>query len=283
MPDDFHKVTLPFILAALHTSEQDLKDQGLDAEELLLIYNDYLTRLSDLATIAEFISVTLQKSPRVYTIKHRTKDPLHLLQIIIRKKKEYPERIINHQNYLSYINDLIGLRILHIYKKDWVEIGAFIQERWALKRKPHVYIKHSDIKSDTTSYTCKSIVHPAGYSAVHFVIETTPYKQCYYAEIQLRTLFEEAWSEIDHNIRYPDHAHYTLLDDLLQLLNKFTGNADELASLIRILSREFSNHTAAETTKPEVTETLKMHLNNLQLPEKEKQLLYQKIFKIISS
>jgi putative GTP pyrophosphokinase len=41
---------------------------------------------------------------------------------------------------------------------------------------------------------------------VHYVVRTQAKKQRYFVEIQLRTLFEEGWSEIDHAVRYPEES-----------------------------------------------------------------------------
>jgi len=269
--------TSNFILSELNESDKDLRAKGLSADTLAAIYNDYLARLSELAEIAEQLTRTLQKAEGVHTLKHRLKDPLHLLQKIIRKKKEYPGRDLHTGNYLDYINDLIGVRILHLYKADWKTIGDYIEQVWPLKRKAYAYINQHDTAEHIQlfkSCNCKILEHPTGYRAVHFVIATQPNKQRYYAEIQLRTLFEEAWSEIDHHVRYPNHEHSALLDDLLRLLNIFTSNADETATQIQALANELNNPS---TQKEKVKSQFRAHISKLPIPEPDKQQLYSKI------
>ena len=55
-------------------------------------------------------------------------------------------------------------------------------------------------------------------------------------EIQVRTILEEAWSEIDHIIRYPYEDGKKALPPYLLFLNRLLGNADEMGSFIKLLS-----------------------------------------------
>ena len=45
--------------------------------------------------------------------------------------------------------------------------------------------------------------HHFGYRSVHYLLKSLPGKRVHIAELQVRTLFEEGWSEIDHQVRYP--------------------------------------------------------------------------------
>ena len=52
-------------------------------------------------------------------------------------------------------------------------------------------------------------------------------------EIQGRTLFEEGWSEVDHDIVYPYYQDDEMLKDFSTLLNRLSGMADEMSSYFR--------------------------------------------------
>ena len=270
------KATIPFILSLLDESEEELRAQHINPKDLLCIYNDYLSRQTELTDIAEFISRLMHKAEGVHSIKYRVKEPQHLLKKIIRKKKEYPQRTITISNYMDLINDLVGVRVLHLHKEDWEGIGLYIQEKWKLKREPYAYVKSvqkSRSVNKFNAFGCKVLMHPSGYKAIHFVIETKPEKQRYFAEIQLRTLFEEGWSEIDHSIRYPDHNNSELLDCMLQLLNKLTTQADEMASHMRMLTNKL-NEFKQQAGNRNVTAELRAFVDELQLQQEEKQQLY---------
>ena len=55
----------------------------------------------------------------------------------------------------------------------------------------------------------------------------------HYIEIQGRTLFEEGWSEIDHDIVYKSGLNDEMLEDYSRMLNRLSGLADEMSSYFR--------------------------------------------------
>jgi putative GTP pyrophosphokinase len=272
------RADLPFILSILEESEVELHAIGIDPNNLVDIYNDYTSRQTELTDIAQFISRKMLKVSAVHSVKFRIKEPLHLLKKIIRKRREYPERNTTTANYLHFINDLIGVRVMHIYKQDWKDIGEYIKDIWKLKRQPYAYVVENNgnaTQVGLAKFGCKIQEHPSGYKAVHFVIETKPDKQRYFAEIQLRTLFEEGWSEIDHNIRYPDHNNSELLDFMLLLLNKLTTRADEMATHMRILTTKLGQQDG-ELSATE----LKSYIDKMPVREDDKLQLYTYIKKM---
>lgn len=56
-----------------------------------------------------------------------------------------------------------------------------------------------------------------------------------YLEVQVRTLFEEGWGEIDHHILYPYKKQNPMLAEFSELLNRLAGMGDEMASFYRRL------------------------------------------------
>jgi len=61
------------------------------------------------------------------------------------------------------------------------------------------------------------------------------------AEIQVRTLFEEAWSEIDHTVRYPYFSDDEILKTYSLMLNRLAGSADEISTYIKLIKAEIEN------------------------------------------
>ena len=271
-----HKADVPYILSLLDESKEELCALGIKLEHLVNIYNDYLERQTELEDIGAFISQIMMKADGVHSVKFRIKDPRHLLKKIIRKKREYPHRETTISNYTDLINDLIGVRVLHLYKEEWESIAKYIRDKWELKRVPYAYVKDKERNIYVPAfekYGCKIHNHPTGYQAVHFVIETKPDKQRYFAEIQLRTLFEEGWSEIDHTIRYPDHDNSELLDCMLQLLNKLTVRADEMVTHMRRFTQVVTRHREQGEIS-NATQVLTAYVEKLPIPQDEKQQLY---------
>ena len=50
-------------------------------------------------------------------------------------------------------------------------------------------------------------------------------------------MFEEGWSEIDHDIVYPYHKDDEMLTEYSTLLNRLAGMADEMSSYFRKLKQ----------------------------------------------
>jgi hypothetical protein len=79
--------------------------------------------------------------------------------------------------------------------------------------------------------------HKYGYRSVHYQILLVHNKKEITAEIQVRTLFEEAWSEIDHRMRYPYNLNDKLVSEYLVIFNRLAGSADEMGSFIKMLKK----------------------------------------------
>lgn len=84
----------------------------------------------------------------------------------------------------------------------------------------------------------KPQVHPKNYRSVHYVIKTNFSRDTHPIEVQVRTLSEEAWGEIDHSVRYPYFEGDPALELSCALLSRLTGSVDELASLISFERQE---------------------------------------------
>ncbi|MFN5556705.1 MAG: hypothetical protein ACK48F_10880, partial [Chryseotalea sp.] len=111
-----------------------------------------------------------------------------------------------------------------------------------------------------------------------------PYKEEYFAEIQVRTIFEEAWSEIDHTLRYPSNKVNERLEEFLVLFNRVAGSSDEMGSFIRSLKYEIEevnrNKELLETENKEFKEKvtqLENQIKETSLSQKQKESLITNI------
>ena len=91
--------------------------------------------------------------------------------------------------------------------------------------------KYTSCSGDTRIYDSTQIEVRTGgyYRSLHYIIKY----HGYYLEIQGRTLFEEGWSEIDHDIVYPYYKDDEMLTEFSGLLNRLSGMADEMSSYFR--------------------------------------------------
>ena len=122
------------------------------------------------------------------------------------KNEKYLE--IAPENYFEIVTDLVGVRALHLFKDECFAIGDAISKTWTVSETPVAYVRQGDPQALTEKFRSNGWTvkeHPAGYRSVHYVVSTKPLQRTIFAEMQVRTIFEEGWSEIDHRVRYLSH------------------------------------------------------------------------------
>lgn len=249
-------------LSQYNISNADLEDAKIEWDELELIVKEYEKVNETLHMLGkEFIDEYLYDIEKagIHSYRYRTKSVEHLIEKIIRKRKESPDKFekLNHTNFHKYITDLIGIRVFFLYREDWIHFHQYITKRFEnnpelyidnrledfdeninhyyIAEKPKVYKRAGDTKIYDKNEI--EIISDGIYRSLHYIIK---YKG-YYVEIQGRTLFEEGWSEIDHDIVYPYNTDDEMLKDFSTLLNRLSGMADEMSSYFRRM-KEKRNH-----------------------------------------
>lgn len=241
-------------LIKYNIEESELEASALSWDELTAICEDYIQREEKLRNIGkDFVNDYLYDIEKagIHSYRYRIKAPGHLLEKIIRKRCEHFERFekIDRSNYYKYLTDLIGIRVFFLYREDWIYFHKYItsvfennpdlyvedrihdfdenEAHYYIAERPKVYRRTGDSRiydEDIIDIRSDGI-----YRSLHYIIK---YKG-YYVEIQGRTLFEEGWSEIDHDIVYPYFKDDEMLTDFSTLLNRLSGMADEMSSYFR--------------------------------------------------
>ena len=225
--------------------EDIIKENNIDIEVLKDIYNDFVDYEVSYENQADFISNILRSQPMIHSVKSRIKDPDRLIEKIIRKtedrKLKYGEDFqFTLDNYKNEINDLIGIRVIHIFKDQWQDIHEFITKTWkVIEVTANVREGDNTKKFEELDIEVRSRI--SGYRSVHYLVEFYPTNEKVIAEIQVRTIFEEGYGEIDHRLRYSHVEIPEILKSNLLLFNRIAGSADEMASLINDLSKEWFN------------------------------------------
>lgn len=206
-------------------------------ETLQEIACDHDAQSAHLESSAEFFTKIIQKFQGVHSVRWRVKNSEHLLKKIIRKRSEENLKYsdITPDNYFECITDLIGVRALHLFKENCFEIDCALKSVWTPNETPVAYIREGDsgnLKSRFHQQGFEVKNHPAGYRSVHYVIQSAPLKRTIFTEIQVRTIFEEGWSEIDHQIRYPDFSDNVLVEYFLEIFNRMAGSADDMGGFV---------------------------------------------------
>ena len=231
-----------FIVKYPHV-KQIIKDNNIDVQILKDIYSDFVDYEVSYENQADFISNILRSQPMVHSVKSRIKEPNRLIEKIIRKtadrKLKYGKDFqFNLDNYKNEINDLIGIRVIHIFKDQWQDIHEFITKTWkVIEVTANVRDGDNTKKFEELNIEVRSRI--SGYRSVHYLVEFYPTNEKVIAEIQVRTIFEEGYGEIDHRLRYSHVEIPEILKSNLLLFNRIVGSADEMASLINDLSKEW--------------------------------------------
>ena len=228
-------------LDTYNINELELEELNIDWQDLKAIHDDFLECRKSYETQADLIANILRGHPKVHSVKTRIKDMRHLMEKLIRKtpnrREKYGEDFkFTVDNYKDEITDLLGIRVIHIFKEDWEEIHNFITSMWNV-REIVANVREGDTtkKFDEQGIAVRS--RPSGYRSVHYLIESYPTNKKLITEVQVRTIFEEGYGEIDHQLRYSHEDIPELLGQNLMLLNRIAGSSDEMASLINMLSQ----------------------------------------------
>ena len=237
-------------------SEKTFEATGIKWKTLKEIYDDYVKLVPLLEKKADEFTFKLIDSKAVHSVRRRVKKPTHLIEKIIRKGKKYQKRNINVNNYKEIITDLIGVRVLHLFKEDWVEVHKEILKTWDIAETPQINVRPGDYSEEFLEkakevMNCDIIIRQHGYRSVHYLIEV-PLEETnekVYTEMQVRTVFEEAWSEIDHIIRYPYDVNNPILNEYLSIFNRIVGSADEMGTFIKNLKPTVSENFGPESDR----------------------------------
>ena len=211
---------------------------GIKWSDLEEICDEYSVRLPLYEDTARFLADLMNKEKSIHSIKYRVKDKEHLIEKIIRKSSQDPDFLATFRDYEKNVKDLIGLRALHLFKEDWVDVHRFLAANWDFYTTPRANFKKGDPEALLEMYAamgCDLNEHKNGYRSIHYHLLLKLGRQDMVAEVQVRTLFEEAWSEIDHYFRYSFKKDTEHAEPYLGVLNNITSNADSLASYINNL------------------------------------------------
>lgn len=249
------------ILEKDHNITKDMMEASeITLDDLNYIANDFANNKSHKYNsimedfIRNYLTPDKLKAAHIHSFRNRIKDPEHLAAKIVRRKKDNYQkyRCLNKDNYECFVMDLIGIRCFILFREDWVYVHnylmSFVDDNAELYVKDFIqeFEKYPDevflaegVKSHIRNGDDRSIYEPLLppqcviddkiYRSVHYVIS---YKGVY-LEIQVRTLFDESWGEIDHDIRYPCYKNDPLLKEYSGILNRISGLGDETSSLFK--------------------------------------------------
>ena len=254
-------------LESMGINPNRVKNIDLDIHLLVDIANDYdsAETQEELLDSAELIAKKIQRCKQVHSVRWRVKDTSHLIEKIIRKKESNNEKYadIDVTNYKSKLDDLIGVRAIYLFKHDWLPVHQHILSRWSPKENVIIYYREGDDLEQYSQPNCETKKHHDSYRSIHYIVPATEKVTC---EVQTRTIFEEAWSEIDHKVRYPSFSEDPHLKQFLNIFNRLAGSADEMGSyviqLVEFIKESEKQNKIVEKSQMEIQD-LQLQLSNL--------------------
>lgn len=170
----------------------------------------------------------------IHSARYRIKSKESLQSKIVRKKAALSHQVtddyerekyrdLNANNYYQIITDLIGFRIIVRYREQWMAVHEWIFDQFYkgdeyfiknctddycstvaapfLVERPKIYYRNRQERAfyEQTARDCFELIESdEGYNSIHYIINIDGK----YTEIQVRTIFDEAWSECTHDLVY---------------------------------------------------------------------------------
>lgn len=218
---------------------------AIDWEILQAIGADHDQQIDQLRDSADLFTRVIQRIPGVHSVRSRIKDTEHLLEKIVRKRANGAAKYlkITPENYHETVTDLVGLRALHLFKEECFTIDMSLKNTWNPCENPKAYVRDGDPEHLTSLFKERGFdveKHSKGYRSIHYIFSTQPLQRKIFTEVQVRTIFEEGWSEIDHQVRYPNFSDDRLVSYFLTIFNRLAGSADEMGTFVKDLTSELA-------------------------------------------
>lgn len=228
-------------------------DCGVSWETLMAIGDDYETKCygegrksqeykGEYFQVIQDHIAKIASFENVHSYRFRIKKTGSLLAKIIRKGNERGGEYTT-QNYFHKITDLLGLRILYVFKDDYWPVHQQIMAKYGNQLAQDISIKLKEGDDSEMyerllrEYSNVKIDANRTYRSIHYTIyaKTTDINAFPRVEIQTRTIFEEGWSEINHKLVYKKGTGNQGLKKTSDVLSSMVGACDTIGMLMKTL------------------------------------------------
>ncbi len=197
----------------------------------------------------------------IHFTKIRSKDPEHLrdkLERIARQAIKVGEEFaITPDNVFVEIDDLAGVRLLHLHTKQMVKIHPLIidmlkEHSYISTCKPIAYTWDDEYSQFFESIGIEVSSKDSMYTSVHYIVKPKRLTEMR-CEIQVRTLVEEVWGEVSHKINYPHKTQRLSCQEQLRVLARATSTCTRLVDSIFVAYHEYEKRVKkSKKTKKKV-------------------------------
>lgn len=196
------------------------------------------------------VTISTSLSKLIHSTKYRIKDPGHLREKLIRNAIDMKKKgilfDINKDNLFSKVNDLAGFRILHLHTRQIEQIDIelkkiFREQQWIIIEGPTAKTWDDESRNYFKEIGIETSSHPNMYTSVHYIIQPNS-SASITCEIQVRTLMEEVWGEVDHSINYPLKNDSNSCRDQIKVLARMTSSCSRLVDSIFSTHKEYESN-----------------------------------------
>lgn len=186
----------------------------------------------------------------IHSTKYREKEPSHLRDKLLRKAAQAAQDGkklgVTKTNLFKEIDDLAGVRLLHIYREQLRQIDPLVREilgfhKYEFREKPKAFTWDVESAGFFKDLGLKVETNPKFYTSVHYVVQ--PHFGNIGCEIQIRTLAEELWGEVSHTINYPHQSKSIACREQLAVLARTASGCTRLVDSIFATKIEFDKLT----------------------------------------
>lgn len=174
----------------------------------------------------------------VHSIRYRKKSKSSIRDKCRRKSEK--GLVVNSENFFSEIEDYYGIRLLHLHLDQLPTIHAFLKNlaekgEFSFGENPKAYTWDPEFKAILEELGFKVEIKDSLYTSVHYILRNGPDSpvRC---ELQVRTLFEETWGELDHWMNYPKKTDNIALREQILVLSRVVTAGSRLAVSIHRLN-----------------------------------------------
>lgn len=226
---------------------------GVSWETLMEIGDDYETKCygdgresqkyrGDYFEIIQNHIAKIASFEGVHSYRFRIKKTGSLLAKIIRKSTERGVEYTT-ANYFQKITDILGLRILYVFKEDYWPVHQQLMAEYEnqLAQDISIKLKEGDDKEMyerlIREYSNVRIDENKTYRSIHYTVyaKKTDIDAYPRVEIQTRSIFEEGWSEINHKLVYKKRTGNQGLKRTSDVLSSMVGACDTIGMLMKTL------------------------------------------------
>lgn len=176
----------------------------------------------------------------IHFIKYRIKDKeslrAKLEKRILSEDTEALNERIDASNLFDKVTDLAGLRIIHLHTEQLRQIHPLIleilqEQQCETASKPMAYCWDVEYQKLFQGIGIETTQRDSMYTTVHYDIAANQRTRIT-CELQVRTLMDEVWGEVSHQVNYPTESPSVACQDQLKVLARLTSGCGRLVDSI---------------------------------------------------